>query len=183
MILPGGRVQGVPNNYETDLIRPILDAAAAAAGLDYGTAPESAQAALKVIGDHLRAVVYLLSDGVTPSNVGRGYVVRRLLRRVVMKVCGCVCVNICESRGGMRKLCKDASDGGAHNATREQIGRCTHSSACMCHMKHTPDQPSHPPLLSIKIYPAVPATGTSAGHCAGLYACTGRCCHSTVWWM
>ncbi len=40
----------------------------------------------QVIGDHTRAVTYLISDGVTPSNVGRGYIVRRLLRRVVMKV-------------------------------------------------------------------------------------------------
>jgi hypothetical protein len=45
---------------------------------------------LQVIGDHVRAVVYLLSDGVLPSNVGRGYVVRRLLRRVIMKVRGCL---------------------------------------------------------------------------------------------
>lgn len=41
---------------------------------------------MQVIGDHVRAVVYLLSDGVLPSNVGRGYVLRRLLRRVIMKV-------------------------------------------------------------------------------------------------
>lgn len=42
--------------------------------------------AAQVIGDHIRAVVYLLSDGVLPSNVGRGYIVRRLLRRVIVKV-------------------------------------------------------------------------------------------------
>jgi alanyl-tRNA synthetase len=51
---------------------------------------------LQVIGDHVRAVVYLLSDGVLPSNVGRGYVVRRLLRRVIMKVRGgCCCWPLC----------------------------------------------------------------------------------------
>jgi hypothetical protein len=79
-------LQGVPNNYETDLIFPIVSKAAELAGLDYHTASPASQTALKVIGDHIRAVVYLMSDGVVPSNVGRGYVVRRLLRRVVMKV-------------------------------------------------------------------------------------------------
>jgi alanyl-tRNA synthetase len=39
-----------------------------------------------VIGDHIRAVTYLISDGVIPSNIGRGYIVRRLLRRVIVKV-------------------------------------------------------------------------------------------------
>lgn len=46
------------------------------------------QTSLRVIGDHTRAVVYLLSDGVLPSNVGRGYIVRRLLRRVIVKASG-----------------------------------------------------------------------------------------------
>lgn len=77
--------QRVPNNYETDLIFPIVSAAAALAGINYHAADEATKTALKVIGDHTRAVAYLLSDGVVPSNVGRGYVVRRLLRRVVMK--------------------------------------------------------------------------------------------------
>ena len=78
-------LQGVPNNYETDLLLPLLETAAGLAGLDYHTAAPEVQTSLKVVGDHLRACVYLVSDGVTPSNVGRGYVVRRLLRRVVMK--------------------------------------------------------------------------------------------------
>lgn len=77
--------QRVPNNYETDLIFPIVSAAASLAGINYHSADEATKTALKVIGDHIRAVAYLLSDGVVPSNVGRGYVVRRLLRRVVMK--------------------------------------------------------------------------------------------------
>ena len=56
------------------------------AGVEYEKADEPTKTALKVIGDHVRAVTYLISDGVTPSNVGRGYIVRRLLRRVIMKV-------------------------------------------------------------------------------------------------
>ena len=75
----------MPNNYETDLIFPILEAAAKLAGVDYRAADAATRTALKVIGDHTRAVTYLISDGVVPSNVGRGYVVRRLIRRVVMK--------------------------------------------------------------------------------------------------
>ncbi len=53
------------------------------ANLDYATADEVTKTRLKVIGDHTRAVTYLISDGVPPSNVGRGYIVRRLIRRVV----------------------------------------------------------------------------------------------------
>jgi alanyl-tRNA synthetase len=78
-------LQGVPNNYETDIIFPIVEAAAHLAKVDYHKSDDQTKTALKVIGDHIRAVAYLISDGVTPSNVGRGYIVRRLLRRVVMK--------------------------------------------------------------------------------------------------
>lgn len=76
-------LQGVPNNYETDLIFPIIQTAAAIAELDYASASESVKTSLKVIGDHVRAVVHLIADGVTASNVGRGYVLRRLIRRIV----------------------------------------------------------------------------------------------------
>jgi hypothetical protein len=68
--------QGKPNNYETDLIRPIIDAAAGMAGIEYDGADEATKLKLKVIGDHTRAVSYLIADGVLPSNVGRGYIVR-----------------------------------------------------------------------------------------------------------
>lgn len=78
---PPPPLQGVPNNYETDLIYPIIEKAAQLAGIDYHKSDALTQTALKVIGDHTRAVTYLMSDGVTPSNVGRGYIVRRLLRR------------------------------------------------------------------------------------------------------
>ncbi|MCT0208739.1 alanine--tRNA ligase [Synechococcus sp. CS-1332] len=76
-------LQKVPNNYETDLIYPLVEAAAALAGLDYPALDTRAQTSLKVIGDHSRAITLLIADGVTASNLGRGYVLRRLLRRVV----------------------------------------------------------------------------------------------------
>jgi len=76
-------LQGVPNNYETDLIFPIIKTAAAIAGADYASAQESTKVSLKVIGDHVRAIVHMIADGISAANVGRGYVLRRLIRRVV----------------------------------------------------------------------------------------------------
>ena len=76
-------LQQVPNNYETDLIFPIVQSAAAIAGIDYAQADDATKVALKVIGDHVRAVVHMLADGITASNEGRGYVLRRLIRRVI----------------------------------------------------------------------------------------------------
>ena len=76
-------LQRVPNNYETDLIFPIVRKAADLAGVDYRVCDSKTKVSLKVIGDHIRAAVYLISDGVNASNVGRGYILRRLIRRVV----------------------------------------------------------------------------------------------------
>ena len=76
-------LQTVPNNYETDLIFPIIKRAAEIAQIDYDKADDKTQVSLKVIGDHVRAVVHLIADGVRASNIGRGYVLRRLIRRVV----------------------------------------------------------------------------------------------------
>jgi alanyl-tRNA synthetase len=76
-------LQQVPNNYETDLIYPLVRTAAALAGVDYQQLDDRGQTSLKVIGDHSRAVCQLICDGVTASNLGRGYILRRLLRRVV----------------------------------------------------------------------------------------------------
>ncbi|MGA1004588.1 alanine--tRNA ligase [Vulcanococcus sp.] len=76
-------LQKVPNNYETDLIYPLIETAAALAGVDYRQLDAKGQTSLKVIGDHSRAVTQLICDGVTASNLGRGYILRRLLRRVV----------------------------------------------------------------------------------------------------
>ncbi|KAK4533648.1 hypothetical protein CCYA_CCYA18G4530 [Cyanidiococcus yangmingshanensis] len=76
-------LQGVPNNYETDLMRPLLDKAAELAGLDYASLNERERISAKIVADHARAIVHLLADGVRPSNLGRGYVLRRLIRRMV----------------------------------------------------------------------------------------------------
>ena len=76
-------LQAVPNNYETDLIYPLIETAAGLAGVDYSVLDAKGQTSLKVIGDHSRAITQLICDGVTASNLGRGYILRRLLRRVV----------------------------------------------------------------------------------------------------
>lgn len=76
-------LQKVPNNYETDLIFPIIKTAADIASIDYKQSDNKTKISLKVIGDHVRAVANLIADGVTASNVGRGYILRRLIRRVV----------------------------------------------------------------------------------------------------
>jgi alanyl-tRNA synthetase len=76
-------LQKVPNNYETDLIFPIIKIAADIAGIDYTKVDENTKVSLKVIGDHIRAIVHMVADEIRASNVGRGYVLRRLIRRVV----------------------------------------------------------------------------------------------------
>ncbi len=76
-------LQAVPNNYETDLIYPLIETAGALAGVDYRALDDKGKTSLKVIGDHSRAITQLIGDGVTASNLGRGYILRRLLRRVV----------------------------------------------------------------------------------------------------
>ena len=76
-------LQQVPNNYETDLIFPIIEKAGEIAGIKYGESDEKTKTSLKVIGDHVRAVMHMITDEIRASNVGRGYVLRRLIRRVV----------------------------------------------------------------------------------------------------
>jgi len=75
-------LQGCKTNFETDLIFPIIEATAKRAGVTYNENPNT-DVSLKVIADHARAVTALISDGVLPSNEGRGYVLRRILRRAV----------------------------------------------------------------------------------------------------
>ena len=74
--------QGVENMYEIDQVRPVLDRAAALSKRRYGSQLED-DVRMRVIADHVRSSLMLMSDGVTPSNEGRGYILRRLLRRSV----------------------------------------------------------------------------------------------------
>jgi alanyl-tRNA synthetase len=75
-------LQGVDNVYETDLVRPVIARAEEFSGRRYGASPED-DVRFRVIADHARSGVMIIGDGVTPSNEGRGYVLRRLLRRIV----------------------------------------------------------------------------------------------------
>ncbi|MCU1528245.1 MAG: alanine--tRNA ligase [Frondihabitans sp.] len=74
--------QGVDNMYEIDQVRPVLDRAAELSGRRYGAVHED-DIRMRVIADHVRSSLMLMTDGVTPSNEGRGYILRRLLRRSV----------------------------------------------------------------------------------------------------
>ncbi|MDQ1634985.1 MAG: alanyl-tRNA synthetase [Frankiaceae bacterium] len=75
-------LQGVDSLYEIDISRPVLDRAAELTGTCYGV-DEATDVRLRVVADHTRTAAMLVADGVTPSNEGRGYVLRRLLRRAV----------------------------------------------------------------------------------------------------
>jgi alanyl-tRNA synthetase len=73
-------LQGKRSNFETDLFVPLIEAVAALAEREYPSGDEG-DVSVRIIADHLRAVSFLIGDGVTPGNVGRGYVLRRLIRR------------------------------------------------------------------------------------------------------
>jgi alanyl-tRNA synthetase len=75
-------LQNVPNAYETDVVRPMLDRASELTGVRYGSG-EREDVCLRVIAEHSRAASFLIADGVLPSNEARGYVLRRLLRRAI----------------------------------------------------------------------------------------------------
>ncbi len=77
-------VQNAPTNFETDLFMPIIKEVETLSGkFQYGDAPQT-DISFKVIADHIRALAFAIGDGALPSNEGRGYVLRRLLRRAVM---------------------------------------------------------------------------------------------------
>ncbi len=74
--------QQVHSNYDTDLILPVIDYAAKLAGIEYGE-NDSKDVSLRVLADHARSTAFLIADGVLPSNDGRGYVLRRIMRRAM----------------------------------------------------------------------------------------------------
>jgi alanyl-tRNA synthetase len=73
-------MQGKKNNYDTDLFAPIIGAISSMSGVPYGKSPDT-DISIRVIADHLRAISFLIADGLIPSNDGRGYVLRRVIRR------------------------------------------------------------------------------------------------------
>ncbi|MDN8625590.1 alanine--tRNA ligase [Corynebacterium ureicelerivorans] len=76
-------LQGVDNVYETDLLRPVIDAAVDLTGSKYDAGNKDDDVRFRVIADHARTGMMIILDGVTPSNEGRGYILRRLLRRII----------------------------------------------------------------------------------------------------
>ncbi|HVZ79639.1 MAG TPA: alanine--tRNA ligase [bacterium] len=76
-------MQKAPSNFETDLIAPLMQAIAKAGNIQFQPDGSQTYTSMKVISDHLRATTFLIADGVLPSNEGRGYVLRRILRRAV----------------------------------------------------------------------------------------------------
>ena len=77
-------MQGVQSNYETDVLRSLVAVGERLTNSTYGSNAE-ADLSLRIMSDHTRAVTFMIADGILPSNEGRGYVLRRLLRRAVMK--------------------------------------------------------------------------------------------------
>ena len=75
-------VQQVKGDFETDLFKPIIKKAASIMGVNYGSGGRG-DMAVRVVSDHLRAIAFMIADGIMPSNEGRGYVLRRILRRAV----------------------------------------------------------------------------------------------------
>jgi alanyl-tRNA synthetase len=76
-------VQGVKSNFDCDLLRPVISRIEELAGKSYGGPDELQNVAFRVIADHSRATTFLIADGVLPSNEGRGYVLRRIMRRAI----------------------------------------------------------------------------------------------------
>ena len=95
-------MQGVGNLFEVDTIRNIMQKVCEAAGVTYGGSASDTDVSLRVITDHIRTAVFLISDGVLPSNEGRGYILRRVLRRAarhgrLLSIKGCFLCDLCDT--------------------------------------------------------------------------------------
>ncbi len=107
--------QGVENMYEIDQVRPVLDRAAELSGRRYGADHED-DVRMRIVADHVRSSLMLMSDGVRPSNEGRGYILRRLMRRTVraMRLMGVDAATFGElfpaSRDAMKAAYPEGSD-------------------------------------------------------------------------
>ncbi|MHC3000293.1 alanine--tRNA ligase [Microbacterium sp. HJ5] len=101
--------QGVDNMYETDQVRPVLDRAVALSGRTYG-ANHDDDVRFRVVADHVRSSLMLMTDGVTPSNDGRGYILRRLMRRAIrsMRLLGVEGPTFADLFAASRDAMKDA---------------------------------------------------------------------------
>jgi alanyl-tRNA synthetase len=101
--------QGVDNMYEIDQVRPVLDVASALSRREYGKDHDD-DVRMRVIADHVRSGLMLMTDGVTPGNEGRGYILRRLLRRVVraMRLLGVDSTSFAELFEASRVAMRDA---------------------------------------------------------------------------
>jgi alanyl-tRNA synthetase len=101
--------QGVDNMYETDQVRPVLDRAVELSGRTYGANAED-DVRFRVVADHVRSSLMLLADGVTPANDGRGYILRRLMRRAIrsMRLLGVEGATFAELFAASRDAMKEA---------------------------------------------------------------------------
>ncbi len=118
--------QGVENLYEIDQVRPVLDRAAEISGRRYGTV-HADDVRMRVVADHVRSALMLMADGVTPSNEGRGYILRRLLRRTVraMRLLGVDAPTFAELFPASRDAMKAAYPNVEHDYDR--IGRLAYA--------------------------------------------------------
>ena len=118
--------QGVQNMYEIDQVRPVLDLAASLSGRTYG-ADHGDDVRMRIVADHVRSALMLMADGVTPSNEGRGYILRRLLRRSVraMRLLGVDAPVFAELFPASRDAMKDAYPDVAKDFPR--IGRLAYA--------------------------------------------------------
>ncbi len=115
-------MQGVKNNFETDLLFPIIEYASNVSGVAYG-AGEDTDISLKVIADHARSMTIMIMDGILPSNEGRGYVLRRILRRAVRhgRMLGIKDKFLEGAVDAVYEIYKDASDFGALEQKKDYI--------------------------------------------------------------